>query len=41
MILAWRIAQNVNHIEEFNQTLTQSVERVSADLKNSLDKTST
>ncbi|UYF76742.1 histidine kinase [Acinetobacter ursingii] len=38
MILAWRIAQNVNHIEEFNQTLTQSVERVSADLKNSLDK---
>ncbi|MBJ9984552.1 histidine kinase [Acinetobacter sp. S40] len=38
MILAWRIAQNVNYIEEFNHTLAQTVEHVRADLKNSLDK---
>ena len=37
-ILAWRIARNMRHIEKFNQTLEDTVERVSFDLEQSLVK---
>lgn len=37
LILAWRIAQDVNHIEGFNLTLKQSVINAEDELKNALN----
>ncbi|WP_089605535.1 sensor histidine kinase [Acinetobacter piscicola] len=37
-ILAWRIAKNMRHIEKFNRTLKETVETVTFDLEQSLDK---
>lgn len=38
LTLAWRIARNVNHIEDFNQILEQRAQQVSSELKVSLEK---
>ena len=37
-ILAWRIAQNINQVELFNQNLSHTVEKVTVDLEHSLNK---
>lgn len=37
-ILAWRIAQNINQVELFNQNLSSTVEKVTFDLEQSLSK---
>lgn len=37
-ILAYRISQNVGRIEKFNQTLEETIEKVTFDLEQSLDK---
>ncbi len=37
-ILAWRIARNMRHIEKFNQTLEDTIEKVTFDLEQSLVK---
>ena len=37
-ILAWRISKNMRHIEKFNRTLKETVETVSFDLEQSLEK---
>ncbi|MEB3767318.1 ATP-binding protein [Acinetobacter sp. MD2] len=38
VIIAWRIAHDVNKIQEFNKTLAQTVEQVTTDLNQSLAK---
>lgn len=37
LILAWRIARNMNHIENFNQQLEYNIEQTKLELKQSLD----
>ena len=37
-ILGWRISRNMRHIEKFNQMLESTVEKVTFDLEQSLDK---
>lgn len=37
-ILAWRISKNMHHIEKFNRTLKETIETVTFDLEQSLDK---
>ncbi|WP_111860359.1 ATP-binding protein [Acinetobacter sp. CFCC 10889] len=37
-ILAWRIAQNINQVELFNQKLSTTVDQVTLDLEQSLNK---